>query len=98
MLDTRVIYCGDDWAKRLEPLAKPALSLSNGLPDRCIDLIYRSILYRFIRVIGRHRSDQHRQRDDGSSSFLFARRSAMAGAAIRSAFCRITAPPSEEKG
>ena len=36
LLDTRVIYCGDN----LEQLAKPALSLSNGLPDRCVDLIY----------------------------------------------------------
>lgn len=35
LLDTRVIYCGDN----LEQLAKPALSLSNGLPDACIDLI-----------------------------------------------------------
>jgi hypothetical protein len=35
LLDTRVIYCGDN----LEQLAKPALSLSNGLPDKCVDLI-----------------------------------------------------------
>src|SRR5688572_25779123 len=32
LLDTRVIYCGDDWTKGLEQLAK--------LPDRCVDLIY----------------------------------------------------------
>jgi 16S rRNA G966 N2-methylase RsmD len=36
LLDTRVVYCGDN----LEQLAKPALSLSNGLPDTCVDLIY----------------------------------------------------------
>ena len=36
LLDTRVIYCGDN----LEQLAKPGLSLPNGLPDRCVDLIY----------------------------------------------------------
>jgi DNA modification methylase len=36
LLDTRVVYCGDN----LEQLAKPALSLSNGLPDHCVDLIY----------------------------------------------------------
>jgi hypothetical protein len=36
LLDARVVYCGDN----LEQLAKPALSLSNGLPDACVDLIY----------------------------------------------------------
>jgi DNA modification methylase len=36
LLDTRVVYCGDN----LEQLAKPALSPSNGLPDTCVDLIY----------------------------------------------------------
>src|SRR5476651_1456671 len=36
LLDTRVVYCGDN----LEQLAKPALSLPNGLPDGCVDLIY----------------------------------------------------------
>jgi hypothetical protein len=36
LLDTRVVYCGGN----LEQLAKPALSLPNGLPDACVDLIY----------------------------------------------------------
>jgi hypothetical protein len=36
LLDTRIVYCGDN----LEQLATPALSLSNGLPDKCVDLIY----------------------------------------------------------
>lgn len=44
LLDTRVIYCGLRRAQssrdNLEQLAKPALSLSNGLPDHCVDLIY----------------------------------------------------------
>ena len=44
LLDTRVVYCGLRRAQssrdNLEQLAKPALSLPNGLPDACVDLIY----------------------------------------------------------
>ena len=42
LLDTRVVYCGLRRAQssrdNLEQLAKPALSLPNGLPDGCVDL------------------------------------------------------------
>jgi hypothetical protein len=44
LLHTRVVYCGLRRAQssrdNLEQLAKPALSVSNGLPDACVDLIY----------------------------------------------------------
>jgi len=42
LLDTHVVYCGLRRAQssrdNLEQLAKPALSLPNGLPDGCVDL------------------------------------------------------------